>query len=512
MLKPMSPYLNLFQPFPERDVDLAAVGGGEARAAIEDNMSRAVFCVVAHGNPGDAAGFIEALTEGSSPKLEEKVRRISAIIAEASGQEVEVGLQSWPGEALDKLDPSRILLVGVSSGHQDQWTHDTRDRPEHPRPDAWIHVPGECLVVFEFKNDMHPLDATQIGYYAIRLGLLDASKLTFPFPAAHQKLASKEQAAEVQRRSRDVVVDASWNQVVDYLLALSNDAHASTSRRLLASNAHGYLDANVAAPYRSPGSILRWLQNEANDSRKAHLRWMVAKLAEDLGNAAGDEGYVIGQKKGAWDIRTGAASAAYAPLRRKGNQPISVTFLGKEVEPVLWFAFAEGDKEPVVGIELYAQSSGAAVKGKDYELRAWKAASKRHMGEKLDEFRTLFGAWCKAHAGLSATITFTAVKYRGSAPNWQGGGKEAEDSPAIAETPIGDAPDVFERNLDKLWRFHVPQSEDVLSPKGRRAMTAQVRKAGISLIAQTEGLDVHDESLTIEQFQDLLRRSLAMLS
>ena len=511
MLKKVSPYLNLFQPFPERDIDLDAIGGGEARAAIEDNMSRAVFCVLANGTPGGAADFINALAEGSSSRLSSKVRRIGNIIAGSTGHDIEVGLQGWPGDAVERIDTSKTLLVGVSSGRQEHWTYNKRERPEHPRPDAWIHVPGECLVVFEFKNDMHPLDATQIGYYAIRLGLLDESRLTFSFPEAHQHLSNKHKAAEVQELCADAVVDASWNQVVAHMRDLASDTKVTASRRLLASNAHSYLDANVAAPYRGPGSVTRWLRHKANDSRKAHLRWMVHRLAEDLEMSAGSGDFVIGQKNGIWDVRSGAASAAYAPLRCNSSRSTSVNFLGKEVEPVLWFDFAEGDKPPVVGIELYAQSSGAAVKGSEYGLQAWKEASNRHMGERLDDFRRQLKKWCKAHSDLAATITFTSVRFRGSAANWHGGGKEAEDSPHIRDVPIGDAPAEFERNLKDLWRFPIPDCGDVLV-RDRSAWVGRIRKVGVSLIAQTDGLDVRDESLTIEQLHRLLRRTVAMLS
>jgi hypothetical protein len=472
-----------------------------------------LFSTLVYGKPELAAAFIKSLSAGvDEPELRDRVERTVSAIRGSPDRAVEVGLQTWP--AADAIEAPEKLLVGVSAADSKPWTHNQRKRPVQPRPDAWLHVPGLCLLVFEFKNDTNPLDATQIGSYAIELGLLDDNSLPFGFPKPGDSLSSPEQSDLIKKACRSVVVDASWDRVVRFLSDLKDDNTVTEPLRTLAGQAQTYLKKNVAEPYCSPVSILRWLQGEATSERRRHLRFLVQKLGDELDAIANDGDVVFAKnRRGEQDVQPGTAADAYVPLERY-RRSSDVDFLGRRVKPVLWFAFAGEKTSQTVGIELYVQASGAAIPSSEFGIKDWNVAAERHMGDKLEAFRVALRRWGERHGDLDARVTLTAVSYRGTAPNWQGGGKEVALDPELQDKlvciPISNALSVFDEYKDKLWVFPKVSSQSDIQVRKEELVKA-VRKAGISLVAQTPKIAGHASDLRIEQFSAALRDALDQL-
>src|SRR5262249_34065646 len=150
-----------------------------------------------------------------------------------------------------------VLLIGISSSHHNAWTHDQRPAPSQPRADAWIYVPEEMLVVFECKNDEHPLDATQVSAYAHALRLPGVSSIPRAEPGF--TLASPEQAETVRKRCENLVLDATWSAVIDALKHIQEEAGVGSLGRWLSGRAAEYVQFHVRPPYRGIQTILEWL-------------------------------------------------------------------------------------------------------------------------------------------------------------------------------------------------------------------------------------------------------------
>ena len=82
----------------------------------------------------------------SSPLLRQRTEEVAEILRSTDARNVEVGFQTWPGKAVQERAGKYVLLIGISSSHDRDWTHDQRPAPSEPRLDAWIYVHGAMLV------------------------------------------------------------------------------------------------------------------------------------------------------------------------------------------------------------------------------------------------------------------------------------------------------------------------------------------------------------------------------
>src|SRR5262249_34391546 len=129
-MKLHSPYLNPFQPFPEREVESQGEDG--PGHAIEDNLSRSVFSALANAEEPNALSiFLEELSRhAGSPGLQPRIEALAAALRTADPSRVEIGLQSWPTPAaFQERAGTNVLLIGISSSHHTAWTHGQRRAP-----------------------------------------------------------------------------------------------------------------------------------------------------------------------------------------------------------------------------------------------------------------------------------------------------------------------------------------------------------------------------------------------
>ncbi len=347
---------------------------------------------------------------------------------------VEVHLQSWPSDEVIGASV-KVLLIGISSSRVAEWTHKDRIAPATPRADAWIHVPGKVLIVFECKNDDHPLDATQMSAYAHKLGLVIAGT----FPCAKPGLSLDEPEARlVQVACANLIVDTPWHAVTGALKRIQHSTGIGSIGRWLAEQAADYIERHVRPPYEGPKTILAWLDVPNDEDRREYLRYLLRQLGKVVESAKGQETAItFKQKKGTGDqadsndqdldLPTGAGSGVYLRLCRNG-EPIFVTWLGKEAPLVLWFQFnAEESKR--VGVEYYVQAKGAQPdQKKDVDsVRAWTAASEKHKEHAANFYKDM-GAWVsKAPPGCA--IEVTTVGFRGRSRSWRGSGETVPEGP-----------------------------------------------------------------------------------
>ena len=500
-MKLLSPYLNPFQPYPERDLGTDA--DGCPRSAIEDNLSRAVFTALASGpDAGPLVAFLRGLVPAdASPALSERLQALLAVVESSDPDCIEVGLQGWPDRTTSVEPPERRVLVGVSSSHTDPWTPDQRQAPESPCIDAWIRVPGLALIGFEFKTDDHPLDATQMSAYAHELGLLDPA-LRVPRAAPGTSLASASEARAVQDACRAVVADVPWSRLLASLRAL---APADPTTRWLVGQAIDYLSSHVRPPYRGTGTVLDWLEQADNPSRRAHLRALLAYMGDALHQAGEGDASAIQfhrGKGGAWDIKAGAEAAAYVPLTSTAV-PLVYTWLKREVRPVLWFAHHKGAVGAQVGLEFYAQAHGAQPvlrKGTD-AVEGWNAAQAR-VSERRASLETSFDAWATA-APPTCRLTVSTVRFQPNKRIWQGGGVVDPTGPRLDDATPTEAAAFLRQHGEALWAFPTATSAaDVES------CAAQVRKPALSLVAPLDLSDFRAAGGDSAHLQRVLRQTL----
>lgn len=498
-----SPHLNPFQSYPERALDTTAA---RPRGAVEDNLSRAVFTALGNANgPAALALFLRSLATSPhsrcSDHLRERTRRLADAIQAGDPEAIEIGLQSWPEAAL-RHRPEGVLLVGISSSHRDGWTHDQRPAPESARPDAWVHVPGKVLVVFECKNDENPLDATQMSAYAHALGLLK-ERDNVPRAAAGSTLASADEARLVQQACSGVVLDVPWTAALAALRSVRDDQEAGERGRWLCGQAATYLDWHLLPPYRGVQTILDWLSGPDTPDRRAHLRVLVEKLAMSLcDSATGRQGavtFAVGSA-GKPTLRPGAGSAVYADLMQDGK-PVTYRWLNGDVAAVLWFSFAQDAGQPRIGLEYYRQASGSDAPSDD---AAWDQAADRHLC-KAAEFERSVVEWVP-HAPPGSKVIVSAVRLRGESPMWRNNAVEAADGPNSGEVDPCQALDFLRDNRVRLWAF--PKVGTGASPSIREAR-ALIRKPALSLVIPLDVAALAECGTDGGGLQAVLRSALA---
>jgi hypothetical protein len=115
-------------------------------AAIENNMSRSVFSALANAQEPRALGmFLQELAQHTgSNDFRARIEAFAAALDRTDWGKVEFDLQSWPPSSALQEPANRIVLIGISSSHEKEWTYREREAPDRPCADAWIHVPGSA--------------------------------------------------------------------------------------------------------------------------------------------------------------------------------------------------------------------------------------------------------------------------------------------------------------------------------------------------------------------------------
>jgi hypothetical protein len=455
-MKLHSAYLNPFQPFPERE--MGKRGEEEPRSATEDNLSRSVLSALANAKgPFAAAEFLQSLVAPqSSPALCTRVEKAAALLRGAAPDDVEFDLQSWPETAMQEWKSLAVLLIGVSSSHRGAWTHDQRPAPEKPRPDAWIYVPGKVLLVFEFKTDEHPLDATQISAYAHSLKLLrEADNVPRAEPGQYLK---KEEAWAVQKACAGCVLDAPWSAVAAALRRIRQEDGGGSLGRWLCGQAAAYVRWNIRPPYAGVATILEWLKDPDTQERRSHLRTLVNCMGNELRDSAQDRVGAITFAKDTrakdthekWDLSAGSGSAVYVKLEQDGR-PLTHRLLGKAPTAVLWFQFSEhGDDSQRVGLEYYLHAKGSDPGREGQSTVAWNKAREKHLGC-AEPFEKRMAEWV-AKTPPDALVTVSALCFKGKQRIWRGA-VESPDGPSVPGTTPQGALEFLREHRDKLWVF-----------------------------------------------------------
>lgn len=483
-MKLHSAYLNPFQPFPELEINnrvkASEDGKEKPRHAIEDNMSRAVLSALANAHPLAVSMFLNVLASHDSTVLRPRIEACSQTIRNIEDSNtIEFGLQVWPVAAMKERENLEVLLIGISSSHRGTWTHDQRPAPEYPKPDAWIYVPGKILLVFEFKNDEHPLDATQISAYAHYLKLPTEND-DVPQAKAGETLNSAEEAKKVQNACANLVLDASWSTVVEALSYIQQQKDIDGMGRWLCGQAADYVKWHVFPPYRGIKTILEWLNGPDTPDRRNHLRRLVGDMGKVLDTSkAKDENAITFAKNanGGYDFKRGAGSALYVKLMQNGKllKHDWLDGYGK-IDAVLWFWFAENESDQI-GLEYYLQAKGS--QSNNLDKSAWNNASKRHLAC-ASNFEKLVDSWINT-TSPSCLMTVSTVKFNGKKLNWQGGGIAAQDGLYLTKASPHDALNFIKKNRDKLWSFpEVGNGKDCFTIE---EAAPKVRKPALSILA-----------------------------
>lgn len=493
-----SVYLNPFQPFPEREIEKS--GEESPRTAIEDNLSRAVFSALANADgPYALAMFLQDLAPYGSPALCARTKTLAKRLQDTEPSKVEFGLQTWPAAAMQERDRLQVLLIGISSSHGHAWTYDQRKAPTEPRPDAWVYVRGQMLLVFECKNEEHPLDATQISAYAHYLQLLTKEDKV-PCAKVGQTLQSIADGQAVKNACADIVLDAPWSAVTHALQRIQRDECVENVERWLCNRAVEYIQWHIHPSYRGILTILEWLKGPNTPERSNHLRTLVRRMGDELATAAkGRPGSITlaQDKKGNWDVPRGAGAEVYVRLKCDG-QLLQRDWLGRKADVVFWFHFAENESQRI-GLEYYIQAKGSQTNGRGIPETAWNKACDRHL-ICAEQFERTVAEWV-TQAPASCQVIVTAVCFNGKKQTWQGGGVEDPSAPISSPTTPRGALEFLQKNRIELWRFpRVGAGEDASTIE---EAASQVRKPGVQLIAPLDAdalASCGGEGLTLQKF------------
>ncbi len=430
------------------------------------------------------AMFLETLAH-DSPKLHPELRtRIEALVKTIrninDSNTIEFGLQAWPVAAMkerENLD-MEVLLIGISSSHHEStWTYNQRPAPEYPKPDAWIYVPGKMLLVFEFKNDEHPLDATQISTYAHRLGLLHDDD-GVPQAKAGGTLASAEDAKKVQTACAEFVLNAPWSKVVEALKKIKKEERIDAIGCWLCGKAADYVEWHIFPLYCGIQTILEWLNGPDEPDRRNHLRRLVGKMGDALGSAECHDAITFAKvhkdQSENYDFKTGAGSPLYVKLMQNGTL-LQRDFLGEKVDAVLWFWFTEDKGGERIGLEYYIQAKGSQCGKGDPDEIAWNAASERHL-KKAEQFEKKVDDWI-GQTSSKCLMNVSTVRFNGKKLNWQGGGIVDPDGKYSNPIELKAALKFLQDNRDELWCFPRVGSGETVANAAEK-----VRKPALSLL------------------------------
>jgi hypothetical protein len=450
--------------------------------------------------------FLKALASHGSSVLQPRIEACAQTIRNIKDSNtIEFGLQAWPVAAMEERENLEVLLIGISSSHKGTWTHDQRPAPEYPKPDAWIYVPGKILLVFEFKNDEHPLDATQISAYAHYLKLFPEND-DVPQANAGEKLNSAGEAKKVQNACANLVLDTSWSTVVEALSSIQQQENVDGMGRWLCGQAADYVKWHVFPPYRGIKTIMDWLNGPDTSDRRNHLRRLIGKMGDTLASSAACKNAITfaRNQSGNWDLAPGDGSAVYVKLERNGKLQ-QRDFLGKNISAVLWFQFT-GDESKRIGLEYHMEASGCISNGNG--VAGWNEASKRSL-DCAKNLENLLAQWIpKSPNGCE--ITVSAVKFKGNKKNWHSGGCEDQspDAPNLIQTTPQIALEFLKTHREKLWCFpRVGPGEECATVQDA---AVKVCKPALSLLADTSKITSCGENA--QALQSFLQKAIESIS
>ena len=294
--------------------------------------------------------------------------------------------------------------------------------PNDPRPDAWIYVPGQMLLVFECKNDEHPLDATQVSAYAHSLGLLSKND-NVPCRKQARNWPRLQRLRPFRRHAQTWYLMYPGLRLPMRLQHIQGEESVRHLGRWLCGQAAAYVQWHIRPPYRGIPTILEWLKGPDTPDRCNHLRTLVRRMGDDLEKSAqGRQGAITfaKDKNGEWDLTRGAGSAVYAKLKQDGEL-LQRDWLDRKVGAVLWFQFADHESKRI-GLEYYIQASGSHTNGKGDPQAAWNKARDRHL-DCAEPFERMLAAWIP-QAPQSSQMIVSTVRFNGKKQNWHGGGIE----------------------------------------------------------------------------------------
>ncbi len=444
-----NPYLNIFQCYPERINSKEEDNKIDVRAAIEDNLTRAfVIC-------------LDALNE---EKLMPKFLKILAGQDKSENGQYEINMQTWPNEN-DVINSKNNLLIGVSSNTVPKWTPNGRPRAGMtPRADVYIKSSiDNSLIIFEFKTDNNTLDATQIADYGLRLGIISENELVEKgavIPKVGESYDKEEQADSVKKllESKEKFLNLCWSDLIKRLVEVRELDEIKTKPVLdyLLKQCIEYLKSHMNVEYSKAepiDSILQQLTGKKINSRRLHLMRMLQTFVDDI--------IIKGFKP---DVKgLGASSVArviYTPS--EGGTPNKL--LGTP-NLVLWFEMDE--ENPIIGAELYIQSSGANLglsaisKDMDVVIEDWKikwsTAMETHKEKRKIWEKNLFGLLEK-YKKSSFKFNLTDLCYYGLSNTWQRGGVAPIDQLDSGRLSYYEFKTHYENNADSYWVF--PEWDD----------------------------------------------------
>jgi hypothetical protein len=449
--------------------------------------------------------FLQQLAQhAKSPGLQARICAFAVALSTAESANVEFGLQGWPPACAMQEPADRKILIGISSSHATQWTCNTRPAPIQPRADAWIYVPRQMVLVFECKNDSHPLDATQVSAYLWGLGLVgEHDGVPRPQPGLH---LDPTQAAEVQAKYKDRVLDVPWFAVADALDKIQKGERAGDIGCWLSGQAAAYIRSHVRPPYQGVRTILEWLSGPDTPDRYDHLRTLVRKMGDALAAAAKGPGAITFTRdaSGNWEVLPGVSSAVYVRLC-KGRDPVEHRWLGKPARLNLWTCFSEHDNNRL-GLDFWVEAPGAQLNlvAEDKES-AWNQASDRH-AHWAKEFEDAVAAWVR-NAPRGCLVDANAIRFKGKSVIWKGGGQLAPDGPRLSLATPQEALTFLQSNREALWRFpRVGSGGDL-----RRIDEAQplVRKPALALRPPLDVRALVDCGDNARELQAVFRKAVA---
>jgi hypothetical protein len=453
----------------------------EAPGQHEDNLSRALFITWrALSKQGHLSKALRPL--GQSRRYQKIVDLI-----EAGGKRVELGTQGLPpltDQALRAI-PNR-MVVGISSSRiTGAWSHDKRTWPECIRPDGWIHLPGEALLVFEAKTADHALDTTQVLAYCAHLGLVEQLS-DFPYPDRDECL-SLEAAGHYKCKLVPWVEDANWDAAQQGIHAAAR-LELSPVARFLVEQCGAYLEDNRFVPW-GQGCFAQLGQLDS-PRRKDNGRILLGRLSKELDLP----GYKVkthltpvaapkGQVPQDWRAPLGASNYPY--LGWAG--PVVNTNLGSSS----FYCLNLGEDGCLFSFEIYIEAPGANTPLRarnlvgddevvDRELsEKWAASRQRHLSKGHK--------WFEAVTSLPGhlEIRIGAVKYKGLNVLWRG--SERAHDPAPVKMRVADLRRQGWAAVEPFWRFEEARAGITMGEL--RHLAFRIRKAAISVKEVPKGTE-----------------------
>jgi len=452
----------------------------EAPGQHEDNLSRALFITWrALAAKGKLAAALRKL--GRSACFDQLVGAIAE-----NETAVKMGTQGLPPMGEQELRATPRMVVGISSSRgTGSWSFDQRKWPTRVRPDGWIYLPGQALLVFEAKTADHALDATQILAYCAELGLASEDS-AFPFPEPGRSL-SAEAARHYQAALQPRILDSTWTDALRGIRSIS-DADLDPVTRFVVSHCDAYMEDNRFVPWAD--GCFAALGRLDSPRKVDNGRFLLGRLGKEL-ELQGYEATTklapvvdqAGESTNHWRTPLGASGFPYLSWRGPdleadlGSSPTFCLNLGEDKDALFTFELyleAPGANTPVPSRNDV--EDGETVKGL---VGKWTEARQRH--------RSKGKLWLKAltRCDEALEISIGAVKFKGKNVLWRG----SEKAPEIPDRTLSikELREQGWKAIEPYWCFE--EAPEKATVGDLRLLARQVRKPAISLLLPHAGSD-----------------------